>query len=256
MCWMLTRTVLSSEWRCMKSHIIQKPVAVILGNAGNIGCLVARAFACQGTAVAMLHESGEESSRVVDCLPGSNHFAMSGRLDHSPDLASFAGLVHALYGRVDYLVTCEDASVEVTGLNCSARGRLSVLLEHAFVSGAMVVHLVSRPGGKMGWRNQGRRRIETGMEDCLSRSDVRMNQVVIHRPVFRHAPNSRLASSACAAVLFLCGSEGRHIHREYIVVNGRRAAWRQGARPETSLSFLKSYLEFCSACSRTVFLDA
>lgn len=75
----------------MKSPIIQKPVAVILGNAGNIGYLAARAFACQGIAVAMLHESGEESSRVVGCLPGANHFAMSGRLDHSPDLASFAG---------------------------------------------------------------------------------------------------------------------------------------------------------------------
>ena len=54
----------------MKSHIIQKPVAVILGNAGNIGYLAAKAFACRGTVVAMLHEAGEESSRVVDCLPG------------------------------------------------------------------------------------------------------------------------------------------------------------------------------------------
>lgn len=115
----------------------------------------------------------------------------------------------------------------------------------------MVVHMVSRSGRKVRWKEA-----ETGMEDSLNRSDVRMNQVVIHRPVFRHVSHSRLASSACAAVLFLCGSEGRHIHREYIVVNGRRAAWRQGARPETSLSFLKSYLEFCSACSRTVFLDA
>lgn len=235
----------------MKSPIIQKPVAVILGNAGNIGYLAARAFACQGIAVAMLHESGEESSRVVGCLPGANHFAMSGRLDHSPDLASFAGLVHTLYGRVDYLLTCEDAAVKVKGLNYSARGRLTVLLEHAFVSGAMVVHMVSRSGRKVRWKEA-----EAGIEDSLNRSDVRMNQVVIHRPVFRHVSNSRLASSACAAVLFLCGSEGRHIHREYIVVNGRRAAWRQGARPETSLSFLKSYLEFCSACSRTVFLDA
>lgn len=240
----------------MKSHIIQKPVAVILGNAGSIGGLAARAFACQGTVVAMLHESGEESSRVVDCLPGSNHFAMSGCLDHSPDLASFAGLVHTLYGRVDYLVTCEDAAVQVKGLNCSARSRLSVLLEHAFVSGAVVVHMVSRSGGKMRWRKQGRSKVETGMEDCLNRNDVRMNQVVIHRPLFRHVSNSRLASCACAAALFLCGSEGSHIQREYIVVNGRRAAWRQGAHSETSLSFLRSYLEFCSACSRTVFLDA
>ena len=81
----------------MKSHIIQKPVAVILGNSGNIGCLAARAFACQGTAVAMMHEAGERSSRVVDCLPGDNHFAMSGCLSRSSDLASFAGLVHTLY---------------------------------------------------------------------------------------------------------------------------------------------------------------
>lgn len=240
----------------MKSHLIQKPVAVILGNAGSIGCLAARAFACQGAAVAMLHESGEESSRVVGGLPGDNHFAMSGRLDHSPDLASFAGLVHALYGRVDYLVTCEDAAAEVKGLNCSARRRLTVLLEHAFISGAVAVHMISRSGGRRGWRKQRRNKVETAMEDCLSRNDVRMNQVVIHRPLFRHASNSRLASCACAAALFLCGSEGRHINREYIVVNGRRAAWRQGARPEISLFFLKSHLEFCSACSRTVFLDA
>lgn len=240
----------------MKSHLIQKPVAVILGNAGSIGCLAARAFACQGAAVAMLHESGEESSRVVDGLPGENHFAMSGRLDHSPDLASFAGLVHALYGRVDYLVTCEDAAAEVKGLNCSARRRLTVLLEHAFISGAVAVHMISCSGGRRGWRKQRRNKVETAMEDCLSRNDVRMNQVVIHRPLFRHASNSRLASCACAAALFLCGSEGRRINREYIVVNGRRVAWRQGARPEMSLFFLKSYLEFCSACSRTVFLDA
>lgn len=235
----------------MKSHIIQKPVAVILGNAGNIGYLAARAFACQGTAVAMLHEPGEEASRVISCLPGANHFAMSGYLNHSSALASFAGLVHTLYGRVDYLLTCEDAAVEVEGLNCSACGRLAVLLEHAFVSGAMVVHMVSRSRRKVRWKEVG-----TGMEGGLNRSDIRMNRVVIHRPAFRHVSNSRLASSACAAALFLCGSEGRHIHREYIVVNGRRAAWRQGFRPETSLSFLKSYLEFCSACSRTVFLDA
>lgn len=94
----------------MKSHIIQKPVAVILGNAGNIGYLAAKAFACRGTVVAMLHEAGEESSRVVDCLPGGNHFGMSGCLGHPPDLASFAGLVHTLYGRVDYLINCEDAA--------------------------------------------------------------------------------------------------------------------------------------------------
>lgn len=240
----------------MKSHIIQKPVAVILGNAGNIGSLAARAFACQGTAVAMLHEHGEEASRVVGCLPGSNHFAMSGHLDHSPDLASFAGLVHTLYGRVDYLLTCEDAGVEVKGLNCSARSRLAVLLEHVFISGAMVVHMVSRSGREGRRSKENRKGGGTGMEDCLNRSDIRMNRVVIHRPVFRHVSNSRLASSACAAALFLCGSEGRHIHREYIVVNGRRAAWRHGFRPETPLFFLKSYLEFCSACSRTVFLDA
>ncbi len=29
-----------------------------------------------------------------------------------------------------------------------------------------------------------------------------------------------------------------------------------GVCPETPLFFLKSYLEFCSVCSRTVFLDA
>lgn len=145
----------------MKSHIIQKPVAVILGNSGNIGCLAARAFACQGTAVAMMHEAGERSSRVVDCLPGDNHFAMSGCLSRSSDLASFAGLVHTLYGRVDYLINCEDAAVAVRGLHCSARARLSVLLEHAFVSGAVIVNMVSCSGRKMkrrwredasGWR--------------------------------------------------------------------------------------------------------
>lgn len=240
----------------MKSHIIQKPVAVILGNADNIGCLAARAFACQGTAVAMLHEASEVSSRVVDCLPGGNHFAMSGCLIRSSDLASFAGLVHALYGRVDYLINCEDAAVEVNGLKCSARTRLSVLLEYAFVSGAVIVNMVSRSGKKVRWRKPQWKEAGGGMEECLARRDVRINHVVIHRPVFYHASHARVASSACAAALFLCGSEGRHIHREYIVVNERKAAWRPGVRPETSLSFLKSYLEFCSACSRTVFLDA
>lgn len=99
----------------------------------------------------MLHEAGEESSRVVDCLPGGNHFGMSGCLGHPPDLASFAGLVHTLYGRVDYLINCEDAAVEVQGLNCSARSHLSILLEHVFVSGAMVVNmgLPFRKKGKM-----------------------------------------------------------------------------------------------------------
>lgn len=106
----------------------------------NIGYLAAKAFACQGTVVAMLHEAGEESCHIVDCLPGSSHLVMSGRLNHSSDLASFAGLVHTLYGRVDYLIICEDASVEVQGLSCSSRVRLSVLLEHAFVSGAMIVN--------------------------------------------------------------------------------------------------------------------
>ena len=237
----------------MKSHIIQKPVAVILGNSGNIGCLAARAFACQGTAVAMMHEAGERSSRVVDCLPGDNHFAMSGCLSRSSDLASFAGLVHTLYGRVDYLINCEDAAVAVRGLHCSARARLSVLLEHAFVAGAVSVNMVSCSGRKMKrrWREDASR-----MEDDLARRDVRMNQVVIHRPVFQRFSHARLASSACAAALFLCGSEGRHIDREYIVVNERRAVRRPGVCPETPLFFLKSYLEFCSVCSRTVFLDA
>lgn len=235
----------------MKFHIIQKPVAVIVGNAGNIGYLAAKAFACRGTVVAMLHEAGEESSRVVDCLPGGNHFGMSGCLGHAPDLASFAGLVHTLYGRVDYLINCEDAAVEVEGLNCSARTRLPILLEHAFVSGAMVVNMVSRSGRKARWKED-----TAGLENCLNRRDVRMNQVLIHRPVFRHVSQSRLASSACAAALFLCGSEGRHIHREYIVVNGRKASWRSGMRTEASLSLFNSCLEFCSVCSRTVFLDA
>lgn len=44
------------------------------------------------------------------------------------------------------LIICEDASVEVQGLSCSSRVRLSVLLEHAFVSGAMIVNMVSRSG--------------------------------------------------------------------------------------------------------------
>lgn len=61
-----------------------------------------------------------------------------------------------------------------------------------------------------------------GLENCLNRRDVRMSQIVIHCPVFRYVSQSRLASSACAAALFLCGNEGRHIHREYIVVNGRK----------------------------------
>ena len=205
MCGVLTDYTLSSEWRHMKSQVIQKPVVVILGNAGNIGYLAAKAFACQGTVVAMLHEAGEESCHIVDCLPGSSHLVMSGRLNHSSDLASFAGLVHTLYGRVDYLIICEDASVE---------------------------------------------------ENCLNRRDVRMSQIVIHRPVFRYVSQSRLASSACAAALFLCGNEGRHIHREYIVVNGRKAAWRPGRRPESFLSLFNSCLEFCSICSRMVFQDA
>ncbi len=153
----------------MKSHIIQKPVAVILGNSGNIGCLAARAFACQGTAVAMMHEAGERSSRVVDCLPGDNHFAMSGCLSRSSDLASFAGLVHTLYGRVDYLINCEDAAVAVRGLHCSARARLSVLLEHAFVSGAVIVNMVSCSGRKMKrrWREDASRmEDDSGPERC------------------------------------------------------------------------------------------
>lgn len=64
--------------------------------------------------------------------------------ESSPELASFAGLVHALYGRVDYLVNCGNAAVEVQGLNYSAYARLSVLLEHAFVPGALIVNMVSR----------------------------------------------------------------------------------------------------------------
>ena len=52
MCGVLTDYTLSSEWRHMKSQVIQKPVVVILGNAGNIGYLAAKAFACQGTVVA------------------------------------------------------------------------------------------------------------------------------------------------------------------------------------------------------------
>ena len=53
MCGVLTDYTLSSEWRHMKSQVIQKPVVVILGNAGNIGYLAAKAFACQGTDLAM-----------------------------------------------------------------------------------------------------------------------------------------------------------------------------------------------------------
>lgn len=193
MCGVLTDYTLSSEWRHMKSQVIQKPVVVILGNAGNIGYLAAKAFACQGTVVAMLHEAGEESCHIVDCLPGSSHLVMSGRLNHSSDLASFKG------------VWVEDIA---------------------------------------------------GLENCLNRRDVRMSQIVIHRPVFRYVSQSRLASSACAAALFLCGNEGRHIHREYIVVNGRKAAWRPGRRPESFLSLFNSCLEFCSICSRMVFQDA
>ena len=178
MCGVLTDYTLSSEWRHMKSQVIQKPVVVILGNAGNIGYLAAKAFACQGTVVAMLHEAGEESCHIVDCLPGSSHLVMSGRLNHSSDLASFAGLVHTLYGRVDYLIICEDASVEVQGLSCSSRVRLSVLLEHAFVSGAMIVNMVSRSGKKGVWVED-----IAGLENFLNRRDVRMSQIVIHRPV-------------------------------------------------------------------------
>lgn len=177
-------------------------MVVILGNADNIGYLAAKAFACQGTVVAMLHEAGEESCHIVDCLPGSSHLVMSGRLNHSSDLASFAGLVHTLYGRVDYLIICEDASVEVQGLSCSSRVRLSVLLEHAFVSGAMIVNMVSRSGKKGVWEED-----TAGLENCLNRRDVRMSQIVIHRPVFRYVSQSRLASSACAAALFLCGTK-------------------------------------------------
>ena len=173
MCGVLTDYTLSSEWRHMKSQVIQKPVVVILGNAGNIGYLAAKAFACQGTVVAMLHEAGEESCHIVDCLPGSSHLVMSGRLNHSSDLASFAGLVHTLYGRVDYLIICEDASVEVQGLSCSSRVRLSVLLEHAFVSEAMIVNMVFRSGKKGVWVED-----IAGLENCLNRRDVRMSQIV------------------------------------------------------------------------------
>lgn len=201
--------------------------------------------------------------RPVKSLPawwiasqGAITLACRAALGHAPDLASFAGLVHTLYGRVDYLINCEDASVEVQGLNCSARTRLAILLEHAFVSGGMVVNMVSRSERKGGWREQQWKEDAAGLENSLNRKDVKMNQVVIHRPVFRHVSQSGLASSACAAALFLCGSEGRHIHREYIVVNGRKAAWRPGMRTEASLSLFNSCLEFCSICSRTVFMDA
>lgn len=138
-------------------------------------------MACRELRLPMMHEAGERSSRVVDCLSGDNHFAMSGCLSRSSDLASFAGLVHTLYGRVDYLINCEDAAVAVRGLHCSARARLSVLLEHAFVSGAVIVNMVSCSGRKMKrrWKEDVSR-----MEDGLARRDVRMNQVVIHPILF------------------------------------------------------------------------
>ena len=67
--------------------------AVVHGTAGAVSYThldvykrQAKAFACRGSVVAMLHEAGEESSRVVDCLPGGNHFGMSGCLGHPPDL--------------------------------------------------------------------------------------------------------------------------------------------------------------------------
>lgn len=103
----------------------------------------------------------------------------------------------------------------------------------------MVVNMVSRSGRKVRWREQCWKGDAAGLENCLNRKDVRINQVVIHRPVFRHVSQSRLASSACAAALFLCGREGRHIHREYIVVNGRKAAWKPGMRTEASLSLVQ-----------------
>lgn len=238
----------------MKSHFIHKPVAVILGNAGGIGCLAAKAFASQGAIASMLYQE-EHPARVIDSLPGSNHFSMSGCLNHSPDLASFAGLVHALYGRVDYLVSCGEAAVQVNGLNCTASTRVSVLLEHAFVPGAVIVHMLSGARRKRVSR-EGVWREEEVVEGFLSRRDVRENRVVVHWPLFQGISPARTASSACAAALFLCGSEGRHLHRECIVVNGRKAVWKLNGRTGKSLPFFKSYLEFCSACSRTVFLDA
>ena len=66
MCGVLTDYTLSSEWRHMKSQVIQKPVVVILGNAGNIGYLAAKAFACQGTVVAMLHEAAMSAYLVPE----------------------------------------------------------------------------------------------------------------------------------------------------------------------------------------------
>ena len=87
MCGVLTDYTLSSEWRHMKSQVIQKPVVVILGNADNIGYLAAKAFACQGTVVAMLHEAGEESCHIVDCLPGSRD-RKSTRLNSSHNVIS------------------------------------------------------------------------------------------------------------------------------------------------------------------------
>lgn len=239
----------------MKSYFIQKPVAVILGNADGIGCLAAKAFASQGATVAMLYQE-ENPARAIDSLPGSNHFSMSGHLNHPPDLASFAGLVHALYGRVDYLISCGDAGVQVSGLSCTASTRVSILLEHAFVSGAVIVHMVSgirrkRVRQRKEWQEDG-----SGVEGLLSRRDIRVNQVVVHWPLFQGISHAQAASSACAAALFLCGSEGRHLHRERIVVNGKKAVWKLNGGTGKSLPFFKSYLEFCSACSRTVFLDA
>lgn len=91
----------------------------------------------------------------------------------------------------------------------------------------------------------------------LSESEGRQDEPYCDSlPVFHHGSKARLASSACAAALFLCREESRPIHREYIVVNERRGAWKRGTSPQPSLSFFKASLEFCSVCSRTVFLDA
>lgn len=236
--------------------MIQKPVVVILGNADNIGCLTARAFAAQGAVIAMLNNDRAAGDRMMGSLPGGNHLHVVGQLDHAADLASFAGLVDTLYGRVDELICCEDAGVMVPHLQCSARMRMAMLLEGIFVPEASIVNMASRSRKMTAWR---RRKGEEGPSDvaaCLARRDIRVNQIVLHRTLVPRIGGGTVTAAACAAALFLCSEEAVHIHREYVVVNGRKASWRFHSRPVSSPFFLKPYLDFCAACMRPVFLYA
>ena len=70
-------------------------MVVILGNAGNIGYLAAKAEACQEPWLPWLHEAGEESRHNVDCLR-SSHLAAPRPPEPFFRFGFFAGLVHTV----------------------------------------------------------------------------------------------------------------------------------------------------------------